>query len=556
MACACVVFVFRRGPTDPVVPIGPISMSPDGRPEGPTGPPVQFRDVTREAGILFTHSIGDGNLSCLVESIGSGAAFLDYNQDGFLDLYVSNMMYLEGVSSGERPAEQPVGRLYRNQQDGTFEDATEPAGLAKPHFGLGVGVGDYDNDGYPDLYLANYGPDRLFHNNGDGTFSDVTEQAGIRNDRCGVGALFLDFDNDGHLDLYVVNYVKYDPSISFGPDPFPGPLAYEGQPDALFRNRGNGTFEDVSEKVGISGAKGRGMGASAADIDLDGDVDVYVANDAMANRLWLNDGKGRFQDQALEMGVAYNHCGEATASMVGLFGDYDTDGDLDLFVPDAASKALYRNTGQGILLDTTVVSGIAGLSRDYVTWATGFCDFDNDGDLDLYYANGPLHFLDGQRDLLLENVGRGRFRDRSEASGEYFRTKMCGRGGCFGDYDNDGDLDVFVVNMNDRPVLLRNMGGNRHHFLQVSLKGGPSNRDAVGSLIEVNVAGWKQVGQRLNGGYLSTSDPRVHFGLGLSETVQELRVRWPSGAQTILKDVAADQVLELSEPVEAEVRGP
>jgi hypothetical protein len=554
LGIAGVLVVFREDASSPSGSASQPSGRPEPGPESPREQGIQFLDVTRSAGILFTHSIGDGTLNNLVESTGSGAAFLDFDRDGFLDLYVSNMMYLEGVSKDEKPEVQPTGRLYHNRKDGTFEDVTVSSGLAKPYFTLGVEIGDYDSDGYPDIYLANYGPNRLFHNGGDGTFTDVTEQAGVGDDRCSVGAVFLDFDNDGRLDLYVVNYVQYDPGYKSRSraEPFPGPLAYAGQPDALFRNRGDGTFEDVSEKAGISRAAGRGMGASAVDIDNDGDIDIYVANDAMANTFWINDGHGRFQDKALEMGVAYNHCGEGAASMVGLFGDYDGDGYLDLFVPDAGPKALYRNTGKGIFLDATATSGVAGLSGQYVTWAAGFCDFDNDQDLDLYYVNGPLLLLSGQRDLFLENVGQGKFRDSSMESGEYFKTRMCGRGGCFGDYDNDGDIDVFVVNLNDRPVLLQNAGGNRRHFLQVLLEGTKSNRDAVGAVVEIRSGGKKQVGQRFNGGYLSSSDPRLHFGLGTNEAADEVRVRWPSGVETLLTDVPANQVLNLREPAGTE----
>jgi len=414
---------------------------------------------------------------------------------------------------------------------------------------LGVSVGDYDNDGDPDLFLSNYGPNVLYRNDGDGTFTDVTRAARVGGSGCSVGAVWADIDNDGLLDLYVGNYIEFDPDYRqfYAPDGFPGPLAYPGQPDVLYRNRGNGTFEDVTEQVGASRPDGRAMGVGAADVNDDGWVDLYVANDAMENYLFLNSGGQGFREVGLQSGVAYNHQGDATSSMAVAFADFDGDHRIDLFVSDMSYSALYRNEGNGSFRDVTYGAGIAVPSGQYVGWGTAFVDYDNDGDPDIIKINGDLQHLYGQEDQVFDNVG-GSFVDASTDRGNYFRRELVGRGAAFGDYDNDGDVDVFVVNLHDRGVLLRNDRGNERHWISLHLIGTASNRDGVGARVTVTTGDVVQVRQRTGAsGYLSQNDPRLHFGLGEHIAVDRIEVRWPSGLVQVLDNVAADRVLTIAE---------
>jgi hypothetical protein len=510
-----------------------------------------FADVTRQVGIDFVHSIGDDTLTNLVESSAGGVAFLDYDQDGHLDLYLANGAHLEGFSDGRRPRGRLTNHLYRNNGDGSFREATDRARVGDEGYGMGAVVGDFDNDGYPDLYVTNYGPNVLYRNNGDGTFSNVTRRANVGDEGCSVGAVWLDFDNDGLLDLYVGNYIQFDPEyrLFYAPDGFPGPLAYPGQADVLYRNRGDGTFEDVTERMGLARSDGRAMGVSAADYDHDGYVDIYVANDAMENYLFRNEAGERFEEVALLAGVAYNHRGDATSSMAVDFADYDGDGRTDMYVTDMSFSALYRNEGSGLFRDVTYQTGIAALSGQFVGWGTAFVDHDNDGDVDIFQVNGDLHHLYGQEDLLFENLPGGRFRDASAERGRYFQEERVGRGAAFGDYDNDGDVDVFIVNLNDRGVLLRNEGGNANSWVQLRLVGRTSNRDGVGARVTIEAAGTRQVLlKKSSTGYLSQNDPRMHFGLGQAEVVDRIEVVWPSGTVQVLETVAARQVLTIEEP--------
>jgi hypothetical protein len=510
-----------------------------------------FVDVTRHVGIDFEHTLGDGHLSNIVETVGSGAAFLDYDQDGYLDLYVANGAFVDGVSTGERPKTARGNRLYRNREGRLFEDVTDGAGVADPGgYGMGVAVADYDNDGDPDLFVCNYGPNVLYRNNGDGTFSDVTARAGVAGNENTVGALWLDYDNDGLLDLYAGNYLAYDPeyTLYYAPDGFPPPMAYAGQPDVLYRNRGDGTFEDVTEPMGVRRPEGRMMGVGAADYDADGYVDLYVANDAMANYLFHNEAGRRFTEVGLRAGVAFSEGGEETSSMAVDFADYDGDGRLDLFVSDIHYSALYRNEGGGLFADVTVPAGIAAPSGQYDGWGASFLDYDNDGDVDIFKANGDMNHLFGQEDQLFENQGDGRFVDVSIDRGSYFLKEYVGRGAAFGDYDNDGDIDVFIVNLNAPPVLLRNESLDGHSWLAVQLVGTASNRDGVGARVAVTAGETVQVAQKKSAsGYLSTNDPRLHFGLGKADGAERIEVTWPSGAVQVLENVRAGQVLTIHE---------
>ncbi len=519
----------------------------------PAIPPADddyFRDVTEASGIDFTHSIGDSALSNLIESASGGVALLDYDGDGFLDLYMTNGAYVAGFSEGPVPRPRPTNRLYRNRGDGTFEDVTHEAGVGDPGYSMGVAIGDYDNDGDPDLFVSNYGPNVLYRNDGNGSFTDVTGLAGVGGSECSVGAVWADFDNDGYLDLYVGNYIQFDPDyrLFYAPDGFPGPLAYPGQPDVLYRNRGDGSFEDVTERMGVWRRDGRAMGVGAADVNDDGFVDLYVANDAMGNYLFVNDRGSRFHEVGLSAGVAYNHRGDATSSMAVDFADFDGDGNIDLFVSDMSYSALYRNEGNGSFRDVTYRSGIAVPSGQYVGWGTAFLDYDNDADSDIFKINGDLQHLFGQEDQLFENVA-GRFIDVSTQRGTYFRRELVGRGGAFGDYDNDGDIDVFIVNLNDRGVLLRNERGNEHNWISFWLVGRTSNRDGVGARVTVTAGDVVQVRQRTAAsGYLSQNDPRVHFGLGDQSVVDRVEIRWPSGIVQVLDDVPINQVRTVLEP--------
>jgi len=537
--------------------------SPEPRDARSPAPPVttqpsadtslHYEDVTRQAGVDFTYSIGDDELSNLVESVGGGAAWLDYDQDGRLDLYAVSGRFLPGLSHGAKPREPYHNHLYHNNGDGTFSDVTERAGVAGTGYGMGVTVGDYDNDGYPDLFVTNYGPNVLYHNNRNGTFTDVTRRAGVEDTLCSDGAVWIDYDNDGLLDLYVGNYVQFDPNyrLYYAPDGFPGPLAYPGQPDVLYHNLGDGRFEDVTQRMGLQDREGRAMGVGAADYDGDGYVDIFVANDQTPNYLLHNLAGKRFEDVALAAGVAFNHRGDAASSMTGIFGDYDGDGRLDLYVPDLSYGALYRNEGGGLFTDQVNASGLAAVGGQFMGWAAGFIDYNDDGNLDLFRVDGEAHHLYGQQALLFENTGKGAFRDVSIERGSFFQRKLVSRGAAFGDYDNDGDIDVFIVNLNDGGVLLRNEGGNRNSWLEIRLVGRKSNRDGVGARLTIKAGDLTRVMQRTSATtYLSSNDPRLHLGLGNRERVDRIEVVWPSGVVQVVENVPARQVLTIQEPAQ------
>ena len=516
-----------------------------------------FADVTSEAGITFTHSFGDEHMSSILEATGPGCAFLDYNMDGYLDLYAVNGSYLPGINDpypeGRDPAKEWFNHLYRNNGDGTFTDVTQQAGVGDTGYGMGVVVGDYDNDGDSDIYVTNYGPNVLYRNNGDGTFSDVTEEAGVGCALWSVHATFLDYDNDGHIDLYVGNYLEFDPGYRyyFGPEGFPGPLAYEGQPDVLYHNNGDGTFTDVTKKAGVYHPEGRAMSVTSADYDNDGDMDIFVANDAMENYLYRNNGDGTFTNVALEKNVAFGGFGEATSSMGPTFEDIDNDGDLDLFVPDMGYNCLYRNDGD-VFQEITAAAGIAEVVGQYTSWAGAVFDYDNDGYRDIFISNGDAHHLYTEEDLLFRNNGNATFTDVSPRSGDYFsKAEYIGRGAAIGDYDNDGDLDVFVLNVQGPAILLRNEGGNRNHYLSVRTIGTKSNRDGIGARIQVVAGDLKQIAEvRAGANYLSHNDSKAHFGLREHTQVDRLEIRWPSGIVQTLQNLEADQILTVTEPSE------
>jgi len=513
----------------------------------------QLTDVTKKAGITWRHSIGDDALTNIVESTGAGCVFLDFDGDGDLDIYLVNGSYHPDFSHarGRNLAGKLANALYRNDGDGTFTDVTEAAGIGDRGYGMAAVAADYDNDGDTDLFVTNYGRDTLFKNNGDGSFSDVTDSAGVGDERWTVGATFFDFDRDGLLDLYVGAYLLFDPDYRhyFAADGFPGPLSYPGRRDTLYRNRGDGTFENVSKTAGIDNPDGRAMGIAACDIDGDGDEDIFVANDGMENYLWRNKGDGRFENTALATGTAFGQNGEATSAMGPEFGDFDLDGLVDLFVPDMGYGCLYRNTGKGWFEEKSARLGVAAVLGQYVSWSGNFLDIDNDGWLDIFVVNGDAHHLEAEEDTLFLNRKGAEFEDISAKTGVALSTKFVGRGSASGDFDNDGDLDLLVLNLNDRPRLLRNDLDNQHHWLELRLIGTTSNRDAIGARVRLTAGGHTQLRDvRTSSGYLSQSDPRLHFGLGSSTVADHIEISWPSGTVQNLRKIAADQLLTITEP--------
>lgn len=510
-----------------------------------------YQEITRYSGIDFVHSIGDDHLSNIVESNAGGASFLDYDQDGYIDLYICSGTWLDSLSDGEKPDKMPENHLYRNRQDGTFEDVTKKAKVGGPFYAMGVTVGDFNNDGYPDLYMSNYGPNILYRNNGNGTFTDLTKRAKVGGNEFSVGAVWLDYDNDGLLDLYVGNYLNFDPEYKYyyAPDGFPSPMSYDSQKDVLYHNLGDGTFEDVTESMGIIDIDGRAMGVGAADYDEDGFVDIYVANDHTLNYLFHNDGGNGFTDRGTMTGTAFSQGGEATVSMSVDFADYNNDGLLDMFVSDDTYCSLYKNEGNGVYSDKAYTSGLSIVCAQFVGWSSSFVDYDNDGDVDIFKTNGELKHLYGHEDQLLENVGGGKFVDISLERGEYFGREYVGRGTCLGDYDNDGDMDVLIVNLNDSCRFLRNNQGNQNNWLILRLIGTSSNRDGIGARIKISSGGSEQIAQKKSTtGYISCNDPRIHFGIAGNEMVEKIEIKWPSGSVQVLENISANQILDITEP--------
>jgi enediyne biosynthesis protein E4 len=511
-----------------------------------------FQELGKEAGIDFIHSIGDDDLHNIIESSCGGTAFLDYDQDGYIDLYTCSGTWIEGFSKEAKPETTGGNRLYRNNGNGTFQDVTKKAGVGGPWFSMGATIGDFNNDGFPDIFISNYGPNVLLKNNGNGTFSNVTKRSGVAGgNECSVGAAWFDYDNDGLLDLYVGNYLNFDPNYKYyyAPDGFPGPMAYDAQKDVLYHNKGNGEFEDVTTAMGINDIDGRAMGVGVADYDDDGFPDVYVANDHTLNYLWHNDSGKGFTDRGTMSGTAFSQAGEGTISMSVDFADFNGDGLLDIFASDDKYCSLYENMGNGIFSDKSYPSGIAMPAGQYVGWSSSFFDFDNDGDADLFKTNGALKHLYGQEDQIFENVGEGKFRDVSVELGKYFTEEYVGRGACLGDYDNDGDIDAYIICLNDYGKFLRNNKGNLNNWLALKLVGTSSNRDGIGARIKLTSGGKTQIAQKKSTtGYLSQNDPRIHFGLAKNEIVEKIEIKWPSGKFQVLENIKANQILTVKEP--------
>jgi hypothetical protein len=520
--------------------------------------PFRFMDVTSTAGIDFVETLGDSQLTNIVESSGVGCAFFDADEDGWMDVFLANGIYLEGISDPGTPDKDRLraasDRLYKNLHNGTFTDITVDAGIQPGHYGMGVTAVDYDNDGRCDIYVTNYGDNQLYHNLGGGKFRDVAATAGVADPLFSIGSSFLDYDRDGDLDLYVGNYLTYDPGITTTATSFPGPSAYEGQPNRLYRND-KGTFHDATPGSGLDAVTGRTMGVSTFDYDDDGQTDLFAANDAMENYLFHNLGQGRFEDMALLVGVAYASNGEVTGAMGAELGDLDGDSLLDLFVPDYTNTCLFRNAGQGLFEEMSRKSNIAAVCGKFVSWGAAVADFDLDGDLDIFVSTGDAFRLEGQPDLIFENDGHASFRHVSSESGAYFAQRRVSRGVAAGDFDNDGDIDLLITHLNDRPALLRNDSPrNGRHWLMLNLigNGRSCSRQPIGARVKCTPAGTKAPSQirelRSNGSYASTHDSRLHFGLGNEDQATAIEIRWPDGSKQIVKNVAADRVVTIQQP--------
>ncbi|MCP5517797.1 MAG: CRTAC1 family protein [Verrucomicrobiales bacterium] len=523
--------------------------------------PIQMREVTRGSGMSFIHTDGSSGRRYIVETVCCGLALLDYDGDGDSDIYFLNGAPLPGAAMSPPPR----NALYRNEGNWRFTDVTEVAGVGDTGYGLGVCVADYDNDGDPDLYVNNMGPNVLYQNNGHGGFTDVTAVAGVGNgDQVGAGACFLDIENDGDLDLYVANYVDFSCARNQsravnGHPAYVGPMSYGPVPDTLYRNNGDGTFTDISVASGVRAVAGTGMGMICADYDGDGDTDVIVGNDAMANFVLRNDGTGRFEEVGLFSGLAYDSHGIGQGTMGIECGDFDNDGRLDFHMTSYQKQwaILYRNLGDGLFQDVTALTGAGTGTLPRVTWGSGLVDFDNDGHRDLFIACGHLQdTVDSwddstsyaQRNLLLRNTGEGRFVDVSEQAGDGLAVKWSSRGAAFEDLDGDGDVDAVILNSRREPTLLRNESPRGNHWLEVRLRGTRSNRDGVGARIVVVAGDLTLVDEIHSGrGYQSHYGLQAHFGLGARTRADRVEVQWPGGTRDVLHDVVVDRVLRIIE---------
>jgi len=507
-----------------------------------------FTDVTQEAGIRVKHSYGDFDLSNIVEGTGAGAMFFDYDGDGWLDLYFPNGCWLRDVSDnrGRQFRGKIANALYRNKGDGTFVDVTKEAKVGDKGFGVGCSAADFDADGDLDLYVLNYGPNVFYRNNGDGTFTDISEASGLADPRWSLSAPWFDYDGDGDLDVYVANYLEYDSGkfrSFYAASGYPGPLSYSGQPDALYRNNGNGTFTDVTREAGLFQSNGRAMSATVTDLNNDGLLDLYIPNDGMENYFFRNLGNGRFVNEGLEMGLAFGEGGQGVSSMGPAVGDVDRDGWIDIYIPDMGYGCLLMNR-QEFFEDRTAQTNLAVVCGQYTGWGGILFDYDSDGYLDVFVGNGNAHHEYTEEDVLMRNDGTGKFIDVATKSGPYFRKKYVGRGATYGDYDNDGDIDLLVANLNDSPRLLRNDGGNENRWLMVDVRLPGGEIHACGARVTVKTGSLVQIQDAIPvRGYLSQGDPRCHFGLGQAVKADRVEIRWPDGTTTVLTDVQSNQVL-------------
>jgi hypothetical protein len=536
----------------------------------------QFVESAAAAGLVFSHANGASGKYYLPEPMGSGVALFDYDGDGDLDVYL-----VQGGPLEDAGGAGPASRLFRNDlavtKDGRrtlrFTDVTERAGVGLRAYAMGAAVGDIDGDGDLDLFVTSLGLETLFRNNGDGTFSDLTREAGVSDPFWSTSAAFLDYDRDGRLDLFVANYVDFSVagnklcSDSLGARDYCGPRSYNPAPDRLYRNLGNGRFENVTRSSGVAKADGNGLGVVAGDFNGDGWLDLYVANDATPNQLWINQKHGTFVDEGLLSGAALNAAGNPEGSMGIASGDFDGDGDEDLFVTNIVGEtfALYLNDGKANFEDARVRTGLAAPTAAFTGFGTDWFDYDNDGWPDLFVANGAVNVIEAQRgqkapfrmkNQLFRNLGSGRFAETSSEGGPAFAIAEVSRGAAFGDVDNDGDVDV-VVTTNDGPVRLllnqASQASRANHWLLVALEQPSGNRKAFGARVGLERAGratlWRRV--RTDGSYLSASDHRVHFGLGAAAALDAVIVEWPDGTTERFKGLAADRLVTLKRSTSA-----
>jgi len=532
-------------------------------PSASSQPAIQFEDATDKAGIDYVHSFGSAQLGSLLEGTGAGCIWFDYNNSGRESLYVVNGRPLDDSMHPHplkvKPTPLPHNHLYRNDGGGRFTDVTDQAGLNPEMYGMAVTAADYDNDGNIDLLVTGYGKTILYHNDGNGHFTDVTEKAGIKIDGWAISSTWLDYDKDGCVDLFVGRYVKFDPKYRayYAADNYPGPLDYEGETNKLFHNNCDGTFTDVSEKSGLSAFVGRTMGVTAADFDGDGWDDIYVANDRTENFLFHNKHDGTFEEIANDTGTAFGQNGESTSSMGPVFADLEGRGVLDLWVTDGHYNRMLRNTssgsnaGQMSFDDIGATNGVSQANAQYVSWGTGVYDFDNDGILDVLIFHGGLIHLIPQEHTLFRGLGNDKFEDISRQAGPVLSTRTVARGACFGDYDNDGKVDAFLVNLGAKGTLVHNISTNPGHWLAIKLKGTKSNRDGIGAKVEVFAGGKHWMQERVaESGYLSQNDERLHFGLGVATIVDKILVHWPSGREQTLEKQAVDRLAVITEPLD------
>ena len=535
---------------------------------GPASGPIVFEEIAQRSGLTFVSDSSPTPNKNQPETMVAGVALFDYDNDGFLDVYVVN-----GAAIPSLQKESPMywNRLYHNNHDGTFTDVTEKAGVAGAGFAMGVAIGDYDNDGWPDIYVVNTGKNQLFHNNGDGTFTDVTDKAGVGGGMLegkkmwSVSAAWVDYNNDGLLDLFVSNYCKWE----VNKDPYCGPNAklraychpnnYANLPNTLYRNNGDGTFTDVSAETGIAQHFGKGMGVAIADYDGDGFMDIFVANDNRPNFLFHNLGGKKFEEVALEAGVAYAQNGSAISGMGADFKDTDNDGRPDIWhtAVENESFPFFQNAGDGQFQEKTVQVGLVG-TRAMSGWGNGIFDFDDDGWKDLFVARSNV--LDNiaqfsnrryeEPNSVFRNLGNGKFQDVSGEAGTDFQKAAAHRGVAFGDLDNDGRIDAVVTVLNGPLKYFHNVSKNGNHWILLKLTGKKSNRMSLGAQIRVTTEdGKSQYNEATTAvGYACASDSRVHFGLGGSKTIREIDIRWPSGIHQVLNNVAADQIMTVEEP--------
>lgn len=536
--------------------------------------PVIFRDISQQAGLTsWRHTVGNAAKGYIVESLGSGVALLDYDNDGWLDIYLVNGTTYDALA-GKAPA--PHAALFHNNRDGTFTNVAERAGVTNDRWGVGVAVADYDNDGWPDIYVTNIGKNRLYHNNHDGTFTDLAEKAGVALGTWSTGPTFGDYDGDGKLDLFVPGYVRYE--FSDPPEPgsrsvvsntcqyrgvrvFCGPRGLKGETDHLFHNNGDGTFTDVSIKAAVADVPGYyGLASLFVDLDDDGRPDLLVANDSTPNYLYRNKGDGSFEDLSFESGYAVNKDGRETASMGIAAGDFENKGRVSLLHTTFSDdyKVLYRNDGALVFSDVSNELGIAAPTVPFLGWGDGFIDYDNDGWKDIFIANGHVYpQVDYQhwgtsyaeRPLLFHNFNGRKFDLEPPVKGTGLSDVIPARGAAFGDLFNDGKIDVVINNIDRSPTLLRNVNPDRHHWIELKLVGGlKSPRDAVGAVVYLGAGGMRQRQDVLSGGsFASSSDQRVHFGLGDATTVDSLVIHWPSGTVEKLQLPSVDRIFTIEE---------